>query len=215
MPLIDDSLRAELRNRLAEMDKPVKLVVFTQELECQYCKDNHGLMEELAELTDKISVELYNYQLDNEKVREYGIEMIPATAIVGEKDYGIRFYGIPAGYEFSSLLEDILDVSRGRPEVDGEIEKKLSELTKPVHVKVFVTPTCPYCPGAVRAAHKMAMLSDLVKADMIEVSEFPQLAVKYQVRGVPKSVVNETIEWVGAVPEEMVVAHILEANDQD
>lgn len=139
------------------------------------------------------------------------MDKIPAIAIIGEKDYGIRFYGIPAGYEFSSLLSAILMVSTGMVKLGEDTKKFLDKLSKPVHMQVFVTPTCPYCPQAVILAHQMAFYSNNVKADMVEVSEFPHLAQKYQVQGVPRTTINENWYQEGAAPEQMIIAKIEES----
>ena len=131
--------------------------------------------------------------------------------ILGAKDYGIRFYGIPSGYEFNSLIEDITAVSREHHGLSEETVAKLDSLSEPVHIQVFVTPTCPYCPAAVQIAHAMAMASDLIRADMIESVEFPQLSESYGVLGVPRTVINEATTFEGSAPEDLVVAKIMEA----
>lgn len=141
MPLIQERDRPEIQKRLAELREPVKLINFTQELECQYCKETRQLLEEVAELSDKLSVEVYNFVTDKGKAEEYRVEKIPATLILGEKDYGIRFYGIPAGYEFATLLEDIIMVSKRDSGLSPASRKKLRDLKDPLHIQVFVTPT--------------------------------------------------------------------------
>ena len=123
-------------------------------------------------------------------------------------DYGIRFYGIPSGYEFVSLLEAIKLVGGAAPSLSPATLQALETLTEPLHLQVFVTPTCPYCPRAVVLAHQMAFASSLVQADMVEATEFPQLSMKYNVMGVPRTVVNEEIHIEGAVPEPMLVARL-------
>jgi alkyl hydroperoxide reductase subunit AhpF len=107
-----------------------------------------------------------------------------------------------------SLLEAIEMVSKGSSDLSAETREFLDSLDRDLHFQVFVTPTCPYCPGAVILAHALAMASDRVSADMVEVSEFPQLAVKYQVQGVPRTVINETIVQEGAAPEEMLISKL-------
>jgi glutaredoxin-like protein len=139
------------------------------------------------------------------------VDKIPAVAVIGEDDYGIRFYGIPSGYEFTSLLESIRIAAAGQPDLGEETVEFLSSLSAPVHMQVFVTPTCPYCPQAVVLAHKMAAASPLVRADMVEAQEFPHLATKYQVMGVPRTVINETTHVEGAAPESMVLGKLREA----
>ena len=213
MGLLSDKDKAAIKERLAGMTNPVKLINFTQELECQYCRETRMLMEELAELSDLITLEKYHFLNDKEKAEEYKIDKIPATVVMSEnKDYGIRYFGIPSGYEFASLLEDILMISSGDSGLEPESREKLAKLEKPVHIQVFVTPTCPYCPMAVRLAHQIAFESDKVRGDMIEVTEFPHLGNKYGVMGVPKSVFNEKVELEGAVPEPHYVEKVIEAS---
>ncbi|MBO8130300.1 MAG: thioredoxin family protein [Candidatus Marinimicrobia bacterium] len=202
-----------VKGKLSQMDSRVKIVYFTQELECQFCKETRQLLEEIVELSDKLDLEVFNFQIDKDKAQRYGIDKIPAIAMVKEDgmDYGIRFYGIPSGYEFMSLLEDIIDVSNGEHSFNKEQLEEITSITKPVHIQVFVTPTCPYCPSAVRIAHRLAIASDEIKADMVEVTEFPYLATKYNVRGVPKSIINESVSIEGAVPESVFISKVKEA----
>ncbi len=212
-------LREEDRNHLIKefeaLQEPVKLLMFTQELECQYCRETRMIAEEVAALSDAISLEVYNFITDKEVTEQYKIDKIPAIAVLrgGDepKDYGIRYYGIPSGYEFSSLIEDILMVSKGESGLSEATKQQLKDLTRPVHIQVFVTPTCPYCPQAVRLAHQLALESDLVSADMVEAIEFPHLSLKYQVQGVPRTVINETVHIEGAVPEPMLMKRFKEA----
>jgi glutaredoxin-like protein len=208
--LIPDEHKEHLRMELNEkLEKPVKIIMFTQEVECQFCMQTRQLINELAALNGKIKVEIYDFLRDSERAKEYGVDKVPAIVVVSEKDYGIRFYGMPYGYEFQTLLEGVINVSRGRTDVSEETRKKLREIKKPVHIQVFVTLTCPYCPVVATIAYKFAIESDLIKADVIEASEFPQLAVKYAVMGTPKTVINEKIEFIGAFPEDLFLEHVL------
>ena len=211
MATISEKDKETIKKKFEEIKNSVKLINFTQQIECEYCEDTRKTMEEISKLSDKISLEIYNFQLDKQKAEEYKIDKIPATVIFGLKDYGIRYYGIPAGYEFTSLIEDIIDVSKGEPGLSQETIDKLNQIQKDVHLQVFVTPTCPYCPNAVRLAHKFAIASDKITADMVEAIEFPHLSVKYNVRGVPKTIINEEHSVEGAVPENILLEKILEA----
>lgn len=211
MAFLDERTRMELQRRLADMANPVRLVFFTQELECATCRETGQLLRELAEVSDKIRLEVYNFQLDREQVEAFGVDKIPATVVMGERDYGIRFYGIPSGYEFAALVDTILAVSRADSGLSPETREKLRQVKAPLHLQVLVTPTCPYCPAAVRLAHRMAIESEWIRADMVEVSEFPYLITKYQVMGVPLTVVNETTFIEGALPEPAFVEEVLSA----
>ena len=141
MGLIHEEDATAIRQRLQAMVYPVKLVHFTQELSIEYGRETRQLLEEVAALSDKLSLEVYNFLLDREKVAEYGVDKVPATAVRNGKDYGIRFYGIPAGYEFASLLDAILEVSQEASALSQQTKERLSEITQPVHLQVFVTPT--------------------------------------------------------------------------
>ena len=210
--LLDQQAQNEIKKRFANLVNPVRIINFTQTLECQYCKETRQILEELAALSEKISLEVYNFVNDKDKVELYHIDKIPATVIASpDKDYGIRYYGIPSGYEFASILEDIELISTGKHELSDETVEKLKAITEPVHIQVFVTPTCPYCPGAVITGHRFAYLSDMIKSDMIEATEFPHLSMKYGVQGVPRIVVNETHHFEGALPEEMYADEVVKA----
>lgn len=207
-------IREDYKRRLTEefgrrLEKPVKLIVFTQDVECQFCAQTRSLIEELASLNGRITVEVYDFVRDSEKARAYGVDKVPAVAIVGEKDYGLRFYGLPYGYEFQTLLEGIFYASTGRTNLSEESKRKLKTLKTPVYIQVFVTLTCPYCPSVADLAYECAVESDMVKAEVVDVAEFPHLAYKYAVMGVPKTVINDKIEFVGAVPEKIFVEYVM------
>jgi glutaredoxin-like protein len=208
--LIPEEHKKHLQDELvSKLVNPVRLVVFTQEYECPYCAQARGLIEELAGLSDKIGVEVYDFVADSGKARAYSVDKVPAVAIVGEKDYGVRFYGLPYGYEFQTLLEGIIAVSRGKTDISEEVREKLKGINTPVHIQVFVTLTCPYCPSVASLAFKFAVESDMVRADVVDVGEFPHIGHKYAVMGVPKTVINEKVEFLGAVPEEVFLEHVL------
>lgn len=139
--LLGEKEKQVVQQRLQGMTSTVKLVMFTQELECDYCRDTRDLVQQVAELSDQVEAEIYNFVTDRDKAEEYGIDKIPAIAIVGEKDYGVRYYGIPAGYEFGALIEDIASVSKGDSELMEESRAFLAKLNQDVHLQVFTTPT--------------------------------------------------------------------------
>ena len=209
MGIIPESHKSKLKTDLAKMlVNPVTLTMFTQEIECDYCKETRELVEELGSLSDKIKTQVLDLVNDKEKASQYQVDKVPAVVIEGLKKANVKFYGVPAGYEFNTLIKDIVLTSRGETELSAETKRRLSEIKKPVHLKVFVTPTCPYCPGMVSLAHQCAMENENITADMIEVSEFPQLGVKYNVSGVPKTVINESGEVLGMQSEEEFVRQL-------
>lgn len=224
MPFIQEEDRKALRDHFAaQLQNPVKLVMFTQRKsklvlpfshECQFCEETRGLVEELAGLSDHLTAEIYDFVRDQEAVATYGIDKIPAIALVGEKDSRIRYFGIPAGYEFTALVEDLVDVSRGTTSLSPTTKENLARVDTDVHIQVYETPTCPYCPLAVRVSHQMALENDHIRADTVEAIEFPHLAHRYRVMGVPKVVINETIQFEGALPEHLFLLYVLQAADR-
>jgi glutaredoxin-like protein len=210
---MDDKTREDVRQMLAEMTSAVKVVLFTQKFECQMCAETRQIAEEVAELNDLIMVDIHDFEEDKDLADSLNIDKIPAIAILGadDQDYGIRFFGIPSGYEFMSFLEALKLVSRGEAGLSDETMSYLDALEGNLHLQVFVTPTCPYCPGAVILAHQLAFASGKVRGDMVEAQEFPHLSMKYQVMGVPRTVINEDTYLEGAAPEAMLLGKLQEA----
>lgn len=145
MGLLNTNIQKQVRQVFNSLENPVRLLLFTQgeggALECQMCRENRQLIEEVAALSDKISLEVYDFVGDAKVADEHGIDKIPALVVAGEKDYGVRFFGIPSGYEFSSLIEGITAVSRRKPSLNKKTLQDLQKLDQPVRIQVFVTPT--------------------------------------------------------------------------
>ena len=221
MGLLSDENRRELAEAFRDLDEPVMLRVFTQDagpaglsgFECDYCSETRQIVEELGEISDRIVVEVHDFLSDTSARELYGVERIPAIVLVGPdgRDSGARFYGVPAGYEMATLIRDIVMLSTGRMDLASSTIEALGGLTEDVRIQVFVTPTCPYCPGAAVMAHQLAMASDRIHADVVEATEFPELVQRFGVMGVPKIVLNESLGFEGAVPEEVFLSAVLQA----
>ncbi|NPA79987.1 MAG: glutaredoxin [Thermotogae bacterium] len=201
----------------AELEKPVVLLFFKKSLGCDYCEDEEKLLKELAELSDKIEVVVKNVVTDKAEAEKYRIHDAPALAILQKeddgtwKDFGMRYFGIPAGYEFSALIESIVLASTGRSGLPPDIEEQIKDIDKEILIYVFVTPTCPYCPRAVLTAHRFAVANPNIYGYMIEAMEYPDWANKYHVHAVPKIVINDIVEFEGAYPEPFFAEKIKEA----
>lgn len=141
MSLITEDVAAQLKEEFARLKNPVKLVVFSQALADPQSEQVKRLVEELAALDGKLSAESHNFVLDKEKAESLGVQRIPAIAVLGDKDYGVRFYGLPSGYEFGTLVDAILDVSLGESVLSPETKEALRGLERNVHIQVFSTPT--------------------------------------------------------------------------
>ncbi|PWB56134.1 MAG: glutaredoxin [Candidatus Methanoperedenaceae archaeon] len=208
MMVLQESDKETILKKFVGLADDVELIVFSQEIECQYCKETKELMLELGTLSNKIQVKVYDFVKNGDEDLKYNIKKIPAIAIVGKMDYGIRYYGVPAGYELPVLIDTIIDVSKGRTSLTDGIKTRLAEIKKPVHLQVFVSPTCPYCPKAARIAHQFSIENENIRSDIIEMAEFPYLAQRYSVMSVPHIVINENTSFMGAHPPEIFIEQI-------
>jgi len=206
----DEQTGVEIAEILSEMAGPVKLLLFVERDNCVPCQTQHDLLKGVAALSDKLTLKRLNPRENRQAVEEYGIDRFPATLPLGEKDYGIRFFGVTGGQEFASFLEAILMISRGRSGLPAELEPLVEQIAKPVHLQVFVTLSCPYCPQMVHTAHQFAYLNHHIRSDMVESSQFLDLARTYQVEGVPRTIINETTALEGLHPARLFYLAILE-----
>jgi thioredoxin-disulfide reductase len=206
---MDDKTKKELEKVLEGMKDEVSLLYFTQESPCPMCREQLQILQEMASLTQKIKIEIHDFIKDTDKVLQYGIDKVPATVALSDKDYGIRFYGLTGGYEFASLIETVMMLSRGSSGLKPELEKLIRAIDEPLHLQVMVTLTCPYCSAQVHLAHQMAFLNDLIRGDMVETGEFPMLSQRYDVSSVPRTIINEVYTVDGALPPEAFYLEIL------
>lgn len=217
MATLSETDRHAIAELLAELPNPVTLRFFTQSIGCETCVDVRQLLNELVRASDKIAVEELNVVLDRERAAAYGFDRAPAIAVEAGRDTGIRFIGAPLGYEVSSLIEAIRMTSRDDSGLTDESRALVATVSRPVHIQVFVTPTCPHCPRAVVLAHRMALENPHITAACVEATEFPDLVRQHRVTGVPKTVAviggNESapVEILGAVPEAEFVGQIVGA----
>lgn len=220
MALLKPADAQALRTRLArDLADPVTITLFTTSaagltvpgVDCQYCEAARQLLEEVAALDPRLTLVIRNVVTEPDAARAAGVEEIPAILIGRNGDTRIRYYGMPAGFEFGVLVDGLIAASRENGGLSPQTRQALKTLAAEVHLQVFVTPTCPYCPGVARLAYAMASASPRVRADVVEASEFPALADRYAVYGVPKVVINEAVSFEGAVPEPAFLSYVLQA----
>jgi len=142
MPLLSEQdaefLKKDFNDKLKNN---IKLIFFKSEDGCLYCKEAKDILLEVSGLSDKISFEEYDFDKDAGKVKQYNIKRTPAIAIEGDRDYGVRYYGMPAGHEFMTLVHGIISVSAKETGLSEKTIEKLKEIIKPFNIQVFVTPT--------------------------------------------------------------------------
>jgi glutaredoxin-like protein len=214
MAIIDQKLKAQIAGTFSKgLKDEVRIWLFTSKDKavCEQCENTTTLVRELCEIDPRLKLFEYDIDEHRKEAKVLGVERAPALLLQGAKPAGIYYYGIPSGYEFGSLLEDIIDVSNSRSRLSEKTKEAARSIDADIDIKVFVTPTCPYCPEAVRTAHQIALENSRVRASMIEAMEFSDLAERYGVMGVPKVVINDKVSFEGAVPEDTFIAHINEA----
>jgi len=196
--MIPDNVKNDVKKVFDQELKNDVKIVYHEDEKAQLNKETKELLEEVASLNDKISVE----------ITQDG-DVKPSFNLFGVNKGTVRFMGIPSGHEFSTLVSSIVMVSNGEHKLSEETVKFLEGLDKPLDLKVFITPTCPYCPAAVFLAHRLAMVSDKVTGSMVEAMEFPELSQKFKVSGVPHTIINEQDGgFVGAHPEPSAIEEI-------
>lgn len=204
-----------LEETLAKLQEDVTIVYFTEEATCRHCRRERELLAELADLSHKLHLEVYNFIADRTEADQYGIDKVPGFAIVGKEDYGVRYYGMPSDFEFRMLLEDIVRLSSGESGLSAESKSRIRRLDVPLHLEVLTTPACPASAGALWIAHQMAMESNLITTDLLNVEDFPDVAERYKAMSAPTVVVNQRYCFYGALEESQFVEQALEGAQGD
>ncbi len=216
--VLDEQIIKQIKQIFEGIEQPVQVLLFSSKDNCDYCNEAQQLLEEVTALHDKLELSVYDVNENQDIASQYSVTNAPGIVIaakddLGVKNLGIQFSGIPSGHEFSTLINDMLIVSKRDSGLDVKTREFLKNLDKHLHLQVFVTPTCPYCPRAVLLAHQMAMENPaMIRAEGVEATEFPELADQFHVRGVPQTVINAGSGMVvGAVPEGHLLAEIQKA----
>jgi glutaredoxin-like protein len=201
-------LEEKQKETVKELLKDVKSVgvLFFTSKDCKYCEAERELLQDIAS-TGKLSVK--ELDLESAEAKKHGIEKAPA--LLFEDNPRVRFMGLPSGHEFRTFIDTVIHMGTGKTDINDEAKEILGKVKKPVDLKIFVTPMCPYCAPAVATAHQFAMENEHVTSSMFEAMEFPQLAQKYGVMSVPKIVINEKTSFEGAVPPQIFAKKILES----
>jgi glutaredoxin-like protein len=215
MPLLDENTKKEVGNFLKGMEGRTKMVYFDGGDGCAYCNDISTLLDDIKEVGNKVDVEKHLLS-DRAAAEKYGADRAPLIIFEGKNRGKVRFYGIPSGHEFGGFLATIVEVSKGETvEFPEDLKKRIAEIDVPLRLDVFVTPQCPYCPGAVRLAHAMAILNKNVTGCGVEAVEFSEWADRSGVRHVPRTIVivnGKPVDgFEGTLAPDMLLTRILGA----
>ena len=205
---LSDIERTAVSKIVAELSLPVRLLFFEQSIGCESCAAARQLLDQIAELSQNITLEKLNLVLDKDKAAQHGIDRVPAIVISAPGTDRIRFYGAPVGSELMSFAEAIRMTGTGETGLSERSRERLKAVSKAVDVKVFFTPTCVYCPQMITLANGMAVESPLVRTTAIDATQYPDLVRRYHVNGVPKTVINDSVGIVGVASEDDLIAAI-------
>jgi glutaredoxin-like protein len=215
---LNEKILKQIEEAFTEMQEPVQILYFGSQDQCDTCAETQQLLEEVAAVHSKVELTMYDLQKNRDIAEKFNVTNAPGIVVAAKdnaevRNLGVQFSGTPSGYEFSTLINDVLAVSRRDSGLSNTTREFLKQLDQPVHLEVFVTPSCPYCPRAVLLAHQMAMENpQMIRAEGVEAMEFPELANRFNVRGVPQTVINSGAGIiVGAVPEQNLLAEIVRA----
>ena len=210
MAFFNENIREELSALIGELKDHVNIYAFKSDSACITCKDTMQYLSEIAELNTKINLKVFDKDNDADIFKKFNILRVPAIIIIQNDtgNTGVRFYGIPSGYEVHSLISSIKEASGIKSHINESFLLRIKKIDYPVHIQVFVTPTCPYCPQAVINGHTLAFYNTNIVCDMIESGSFAELAQGYNIQGVPKIIINEKLQMEGSQPLEKLLEEI-------
>ncbi len=212
--LLTDEIKKQLSEIFEQMKGNVTLAIFTKDEPCPTCAETIAFIKELSSTSKKIKYKLYNIKLDEKKAKEYDVTRTPTIVVLDNDEAyrGVKFVGIPAGYEINSLISALIQVSGNLIELPEEFVERIKKIDKPTNIKVFITLGCPHCPGAVETGHRLALENPNIVAEMIEAQTFGELSAKFNVSSVPKVVINDKVEFLGSQPLEVFLDNIEKAH---
>jgi glutaredoxin-like protein len=196
----------------SKLAREVRIVLFTSKRDCLYCGETRRLLEEVSAFSEKVTFDVVDADGRPAEAKEWGASFAPTTVILASNGARLHYAGMPAGRQLRCFVDDVVDASLGRAELDDATRETIERVTTPTLIQVFVTPTCLYSPLVVRSAHRFALENQAIRAYMVETLEFPQLARDYGVVGTPRTVINGKVAFDGAPSERSFAEKVLEAS---
>ena len=144
--VLNEQITKQIREVFAELAQPVQILFFGSEENCEYCGETKQLLSEISEIDERVNLSIYDLKNDAGIAAQYNVEKVPAIVIASKNgdqvvDLGVQFSGIPSGYEFSTLINDIVLASKQDSGLGATTREYLKNLTQPLLLQVFVTPT--------------------------------------------------------------------------
>ena len=201
--MLNGEIRGQLKGILDGMEKPVTIEFFGKP-GAELVQETMNFLTEISEIAPKVKVVFNTLPEDQAKADKLGIERVPGFAILDSEgnDPGVQFYGLPGGHEVNSFIYAVMAVSGSKEDLPEAVLTEVRNFKKAINLKVFVTLSCPHCPGAVSKAQRLALENPLIRAEMIDSNLFPELSDQFKVSSVPKIVFNDGADLVGNQPVE-------------
>ena len=198
--MFSDSDKSALERRFASLVEPITLLVFADDEPIS--KQLMELANALAATSDKIKVDVQPADSGrNPKMRELKLDHWPVLIPTKGDFTRIRYYGVPAGYEIAPMVEGLVELSVSSTGLSPKAREALSTVRRKANVKIFVLPSCHFCPIVAKHAYRASIESKNVSVDVIDAQMFPDLATRHAVMGVPKVILNDNLDITGAMDE--------------
>lgn len=205
---LNEELENQIKEMLSIMKEKVNVVFFGNDTDGS--KMTEKLLEEIIPLNELLTLTKFSLQENAVEAKKYNITSAPAYVVFNDETEarGV-FYGLPLGHEINTLLTTLVDASKAGLLFDEQTLNKIDAINKPTNIKVFVTTSCPHCPGAAINALRLAQLNKNINTEVFEVQTNMEIGNKYNVSGVPKILINEQDELMGDQPIEAFLQTIL------
>ncbi len=200
-----------MQGQLTQMKNPVRLILFTRDAGCEACPEMLALGRAIKALSPKIAFETYDQVMDRDKTEQYGVRYVPCFVVQGGNGRMARFYGLMESVFLKIILDTLVSAGNNKIWFPREIQSALSHLEREVAIQVFVESDCPFCRPVAETAIGMAFESDLVLADVVIASSFPDLIRKYEIKTLPKTIFGANLHMDGHVTESQFLEMIFQA----
>ncbi|PRX30387.1 glutaredoxin-like protein [Orenia metallireducens] len=199
-----------LKKRLAYLNNDVKILFFTKDIDCSICKKTEEFLKNLVQLSDKLSLKVYNYRVDKSKSEEYDVHKAPAILILDKQgnESGIRFYTKPTDHQLEAFIKSLLLVSGNGAELPERLEERVAKIDEMVHIQIFADKESPDASQLAEMTNQLALANKKIRADMIETTIFDNLADNYNISRLPKVMINNKREFVGLKGMEDILEEI-------
>jgi len=210
MDFFEKNHKNYLKKRLAYLDDEIKILFFTKDIDCSICEQTKDFLKGISTLSDKLSLEIYNYRVDKGKAEEYDVHKAPAILILDNqgKESGIRFYTKPTDHQLEVFIKSLLLVSGNREELSEELEDRIANIDDKIHIQIFADKESPDASQLAELTNQLALINENIRTDMVETTIFDNLSDSYNASKLPKVMINNKREFVGLKGMEGIVEEI-------